>query len=109
MSNGGSPTSGSEAGADFGAGESSTGGSATITSVAGDSRAARCGRFACLEWRLDMSGAQQLVDAADQRAFVRRLDDVVLGALAKAPCAIGLHRLGADDQHRDRAGGGVAR
>src|SRR3546814_5674288 len=55
------------------------------------------------------SAAEQLVDARDQRALVRRLDDVVARALAHAPGLVGLHALGADDQHRDVAGGAVAR
>jgi hypothetical protein len=40
--------------------------------------------------------------------FGRRLDQIVLGPLAQAPDAIGLHVLGADDDDRDGAGVRVA-
>src|SRR5688572_25305411 len=38
-------------------------------------------------------GRQQRVDAVDQLALRRRLDEVILGALAQAPDAVGFHVL----------------
>src|SRR5690606_26627811 len=55
-------------------------------------------------WRGNRSRPQQRVDACDQLVLARRLDDVVLGALAQAPGLVGLHALGADDQHGDGLG-----
>src|SRR5207342_307716 len=111
MSNGANPDSDDEPpkAAVPNAPASSAGRSATSTSLTAAWTLAAGRSRSVFWWRLDMSGAQQLVDASDQRAFVRRLHDVVLGALAQPPCAVGFHCLGADDQHRNRAGGGVAR
>jgi hypothetical protein len=51
----------------------------------------------------------QRVDPLDQVGLARRLDDVVLRALAQAPHLVRVEVLGAHDQHRDVAGVGIAR
>src|SRR5215831_1637793 len=51
---------------------------------------------------------QQVLDARQQFLRADRLGDEVLGALAQAPDAVGLHRFGRDDQDRDRRGVVVA-